>query len=102
MCVTTAVETRRRAVRLLGVLAAALLVAGALPWLTWGELTIRLLALPLFLAGLMVAGVALRVHARGRRVPSAPPVERGCDGCVCGIDGGCDTKAALDRTAATG
>ncbi len=97
---TTAVEARRRAVRMLGILAAALLVAGLLPWVTWGALQIRLLALPMVLAGLVVAGAALRVRAAGRRVPSAPPVERGCDGCACGIERGCDTKAALDGSSA--
>lgn len=89
-------------VRLLGVLAAALLLAGLLPWVTWGELTIRLLALPLLLAGLVVAGSALRVRAAGRRTPSAPPVERGCEGCACGIADSCDTKAVLDRSSAAG
>lgn len=96
---TTAGAARRRVVRLLGILAAALLLAGLLPWVTWGELTVRLFALPMLLAGLMVAGAAVRVRAVGRRVPSAPPVERGCEGCVCGLESGCDTKAALDRTA---
>jgi len=100
--VTKAAEARRRAVLLLGALAAALLVAGLLPWVTGGDLTIRLMALPMFLAGLLVTGVALRVHAAGKRVPSAPPVERGCDGCACGQTAGCDTKAALDRSSATG
>lgn len=88
--------------RLLGALAATLLLAGLLPWVTWGELGIRLLALPMLLAGLVVAGTALRVRAAGRRVPSAPPVERGCAGCVCGLKNGCDTAAALDRSSAAG
>jgi hypothetical protein len=99
--VTKAAEARRRAVRLLGVLAAALLVAGLLPWVTGGELTIRLLALPMFLAGLMVAGAALRVRALGKVVPSAPPVERGCEGCVCGTSAGCDTASVLNKGSAT-
>ena len=90
---------RARAVRLLGFLAAALLLAGLVPWVTWGDLTIRLFALPMLLAGLLVTGTALRVRAAGRRVPSAPPVERGCEGCVCGLKTDCDTKTALDRTA---
>jgi len=89
---------------MLGLLAGALLLAGVLPWLTGGESMVRLLALPLLLAGLVVTGAALRVHAAGRRVPSAPPVERRCDGCVCGLDGGCATKAddAADRSPAAG
>lgn len=78
---------------LLGSLAGALILAGVLPWATGAELTIKLFGLPLFLAGVLVTGAAVRVHAAGKRVPSAPPVERGCDGCVCGLTGGCDTKA---------
>jgi hypothetical protein len=83
---------------MLAALAAVLLVAGVLPWATGGETIIRLMGLPLFLAGLMVLGVTLRVWYAGRRAaPSAPPVERGCDGCVCGLDGGCAAETA--RTA---
>jgi hypothetical protein len=88
-------------VRLLAAVAAVMLVAGALPWVTWGALPLRILGLPLFLAGLMVSGAALRVWSLGRRVPSAPPVERGCDGCVCGRDGGCSTAAALGESSAS-
>ena len=77
---------------ILSALAGAMLLAGVLPWVTGGESTIRFLALPLLLAGLMVLGVTLRVWVAGRRpAPSAPPVERGCDGCVCGRQGGCAT-----------
>jgi hypothetical protein len=84
-----AARVRRRAVLLLGGLAATMLLAGLLPWLTGGELTIRLFGLPLLLAGLLVAGVTLRVATVRRPAPSAPPVERRCDGCVCGTGGGC-------------
>lgn len=94
-------EARRRAVRLLGALAAALLLAGLLPWVTGGELTIRLLALPMLLAGLMVTGAALRVSAAGKKAPE-PPARLGCDGCVCGQNSGCETAGALDKTSATG
>ena len=74
----------------LGVLAAALLVAGLLPWVTAGPLPARLVALPLLLAGALVAVVAVRVRSVVPQPrPSAPPVERRCDGCVCGIAGGC-------------
>jgi hypothetical protein len=74
---------------MLSALAGAMLLAGVLPWATGAESTIRFLALPLLLAGLMVLGVTRRVWAAGRRpAPSAPPVERGCDGCVCGREGG--------------
>ena len=88
----TADRARRRAVLILSALAGAMLLAGVLPWVTGGESTIRFLALPLLLAGLMVLGVTLRVWVAGRRpAPSAPPVERGCDGCVCGRQGECAT-----------
>ncbi|CAA9276021.1 MAG: hypothetical protein AVDCRST_MAG41-3236 [uncultured Corynebacteriales bacterium] len=87
---------------ILGALAAALLVAGLLPWLTGGETTIRMLALPMFLAGLLVSGVALRVHAAGRQAPPARAAGLGCDGCMCGQQpAGCATPAALDRSAST-
>jgi hypothetical protein len=90
--VVTADRARRRAVLILSALAGAMLLAGVLPWVTGGESTIRFLALPLLLAGLMVLGVTLRVWVAGRRpAPSAPPVERGCDGCVCGRQGECAT-----------
>jgi hypothetical protein len=88
--------------QLLGALAGVLLLAGLLPWVTGGETIIRMMGLPLFLAGLMVLGATLRVWRAGRReAPSAPPVERGCDGCVCGLDGGC-TAADRPASSATG
>ncbi len=96
----TADRARQRAVLMLSALAGAMLLAGVLPWVTGGESTIRFLALPLLLAGLMVLGVTLRVWAAGRRpAPSARPVERGCDGCVCGLQGGC-TVAGQSSSAA--
>jgi hypothetical protein len=86
---------------MLGALAAALLLAGVLPWVTGGEATIRFLALPLLIAGLLVLGATLRVHAAGRTpVPSAPPVERGCDGCACGVEGGCAAAGTSQSPAA--
>jgi hypothetical protein len=86
---------------MLAALAAALLLAGGLPWVTGGEMTIRFLALPLLIAGLLVTGAALRVRAAGRKpAPSAPPVERGCDGCVCGPDGGCAGAGRSQSSAA--
>jgi hypothetical protein len=92
----TAGQARRRAVRNLGTLAGVLLLAGVLPWATGGDLVIRLLALPLLLAGLLVLGATLRVRAAGRApTPSAPPLERGCDGCACGISGGCSVPQAV-------
>jgi hypothetical protein len=86
---------------MLGALAAALVLAGVLPWVTGGDATIRFLALPLLLAGLMVLGATLRVWVAGRKpAPSAPPVERGCDGCVCGLDGGCAAAGQSQSSAA--
>ena len=86
-------QARRRAVLLVGGLAAALLLAGLLPWVTGGDSTVRMLALPMLLAGLLVAGAAVRVATVRRPAPSAPPVERTCDGCSCGA-GGCAGLAA--------
>jgi hypothetical protein len=84
---------RRRAMWRLGVLAAALLVAGGLPWVTAGPLAARLIALPLLLAGVLVSVVAVRVRpvapAPAPAAAPAPLVERRCDGCVCGVAGGC-------------
>ena len=83
-------RVRRRATVRLGVLAAVLLLAGLLPWVTAGPLSARLVALPLLLAGALLVVLTARV---GTMVPqlrrSAPPVERRCDGCVCGTTGGC-------------
>jgi hypothetical protein len=99
----TAVEARRRAVRMLGALAGALLLAGLLPWLTWGDATVRFLSLPLFLAGLLVLGSTLRVRAAGRKpAPSAAPVERGCDGCACGLEGGCAAAGQSQSSSSAG
>jgi hypothetical protein len=96
----TAGQARRRAVRNLGALAGVLLLAGVLPWVTGGETAIRLLALPLLLAGLLVLGVTLRVHAAAKApAPSAPPLERGCDGCACGISDSCAVPERSEASA---
>jgi hypothetical protein len=88
---------------MLGALAAAMLLAGLLPWVTGGEAAIRFLGVPLVLAGLMVLGAALRVHAAGRRAaPSAPPVERTCDGCACGLQAGCEAAGQQSQSASGG
>ncbi|MFL6131127.1 MAG: hypothetical protein ACJ73E_18960 [Mycobacteriales bacterium] len=87
MTVREADRVRRRAVLLVGTLAAALLLAGLLPWVTGGETTIRMLALPMLLAGLLVTGAATRIAVVRRPAPVSP-VERRCDGCTCGA-GGC-------------
>jgi hypothetical protein len=97
----TADRARRRAVLMLSALAGVMLLAGVLPWVTGGDSTVRFLALPLLLAGLMVLGATLRVWAAGRRpVSPAPPVGRGCDGCVCGLQGGCTVAGQSPSSAA--
>jgi hypothetical protein len=96
----TAGQARRRAVRMLGALAGVLLLAGVLPWVTGGETAIRLLALPLLLMGLVVLGAALRV--RTAPAPSAPPLERGCDGCACGIADSCAVPERSQASPAAG
>jgi hypothetical protein len=94
----TSTQSRRAAARL-GVLGVALLVAGALPWLTGGALAARLIALPLLLAGAAVAGATVRiltlpkVSAAPAAYP-APVTAAGCDGCTCGEDG---CQAAADN-----
>ncbi len=94
-------RVRRRALLLVGTLAGVLVLAGLLPWVTGGDSTIRFLALPLLLAGLMVTGLAIR-FAVARRPTPVTPVERGCDGCVCGLSaGGCTTDATTATTATT-
>jgi hypothetical protein len=86
---------------MLGTLAGVLLLAGVLPWVTGGETAVRLLALPFVLAGLLVLGATLRVRAAAR-TPSAPPVERGCDGCACGVSGGCAVPERSQASPAAG
>jgi uncharacterized membrane protein YccC len=89
-------RVRRRALRLVGTLAGVLVLAGVLPWVTGADSTIRFLALPLLLAGLMATGLAIRFAKVRRARPMTPvtPVERGCDGCACGLSkDGCGTAA---------
>jgi hypothetical protein len=84
---------------MLGALAGVLLLAGVLPGVTGGEWVIRLLALPLVLAGLLALGATLRVRAAGAVTPSAAPVERGCDGCACGISSTCAVPERSEASA---
>lgn len=89
-------RVRKRALLLVGTLAGVLVLAGLLPWVTGADPTIRFLALPLLLAGLMVTGLAVRFAKVRRERPMTPvtPVERGCEGCVCGLSkDGCATTA---------
>ena len=91
-------EVPRRALAQVGGLAALLLLAGTLPWLGGGSLTIRLIGLPLLLAGLVIGGVVglvayrLRQAAELARRPSASAGSGGsggCGGCACGSGGCC-------------
>jgi hypothetical protein len=91
-------RVRRRLVLVVGTLAGLLVLAGVLPWVTGGDSTIRFLALPMLLAGLMVSGAAIRI-ATVRRPTPVTPVERTCDGCCCG-GGGCGVLG--ERKAGTG
>ena len=102
MAVTDAGRARRRATVRLAVLAAVLLLAGLLPWLTAGPAAARLVALPLLLAGVLVAVAAVRVRTALVARPSAPPVERRCDGCVCGTSGGCAALSGGPGASAAG
>ena len=84
---------------MLGALAAALLLAGAAALGDRRRVDDPVPGVPLLLAGLMVLGATLRVRAAGRTpAPSAPPVERGCDGCVCGLQGGCAAAGQQSRS----
>ena len=95
MTVDLATVRRRVAVRL-GLLGIVILLAGLLPWITWGALTTRLVALPLVLAGLACAGLAGRSWAVARPAAAAVGSDRsdrsdrpaGCGKCTCG-GGGC-------------
>jgi hypothetical protein len=74
--VTTTRQERRFAAAALGLLAAALLVAGTLPWATGGPLPARLIALPLLLLGALAGLTAARLPAGrlpSRPAPSHPP-----------------------------
>jgi hypothetical protein len=51
----------------LAALAALLLVAGALPWLTAGPLPARLIALPLLAAGVLAAAATVLQASRASR-----------------------------------
>lgn len=86
-----ALDVRRRAMARVGVLAALLIVAGALPWLGGGSLAVRLIGLPLLVAGLLVGLLGYRMRHAPLRVPYPGAAEGtgGCGGCACGADGCC-------------
>ena len=66
----TTTRERRWAAVALALLAAALLLAGGLPWVTGGTLPVRLIALPLLLVGGLAAVTAARLPAA--RLPHRP------------------------------
>jgi hypothetical protein len=72
----TTTRERRWAAGTLGLLAAALLVAGGLPWVTGGTWPVRLIALPLLLVGGFAAVTAARLPSMRLPHRSAPPVRR--------------------------
>jgi hypothetical protein len=83
----TSARDRRLAAGMLGVLAAALLVAGSLPWAGSGPLAVRLIALPLLLLGALAAVVAARLPTMAsplRRTASPAARPLGCANCACG------------------
>lgn len=84
----------RRAVARVGLLAALLIVAGALPWLGGAPLAVRLVSSPLLAAGVLVGYLATRMRQVRLPVPARPSRQprrtAGCQGCACGA-GGCAT-----------
>jgi hypothetical protein len=70
----TTTRERRSAAIALGLLATTLLVAGALPWVTGGTLTVRLIAAPLLLLGALAALTAARLPTGP--LPSRPAPAR--------------------------
>lgn len=77
-------------------LAAVLVVAGALPWLTGGPTAARLLGLPFILLGVLAAYATTRITQLAQRPAPAPAgPSGGCDSCVCG--GGACGRAPGDQ-----
>src|SRR6266511_4442261 len=83
---------------MLGALAALLVLAGVLPWLTGGSGAARGFATPLLLVGLFAWYAALRAVRAEPAAPPRPATGRdagpagGCGGCRCGA-GGCQGAA---------
>jgi hypothetical protein len=93
-------RVRRTASVRLGILAALLLLAGALPWATAGPLPTRLIAAPLLLAGVLmaIATVGLRrTPVTRRNTAGTPPAA--CGACSCGgqTESGCAENLGLSR-----
>jgi hypothetical protein len=91
----TTVRAGRRAVLRLGALTALFLLAGMLPWLTAGPLPTRLIALPLLLAGALMAVATARLRTSPlphRRTAAARPAT--CAACSCSTAGVCEAAPA--------
>jgi hypothetical protein len=85
---STSPRTTRGPLFVLGALAALLIAAGALPWLTGGTGLARAFGTPLAAVGLVAAFAVLRAV---RPAPAAVPARAGqCASCTCGA-GGCAT-----------
>ena len=91
----TPTRARRAATLRLGALTALLLLAGALPWLSAGPLSTRLIALPLLATGALMAVATARLHAIPLRRPtSSADRPAGCATCSCGGAAGCAPESA--------
>jgi len=91
----TTTRARRAATLRLGALTALLLLAGALPWLSAGPLSTRLIALPLLATGALMAVATARLQATPLRRPtSSGGRQAGCSACSCGGAGGCAPEPA--------
>ncbi|MGI8868847.1 MAG: hypothetical protein ACR2F6_08375 [Mycobacteriales bacterium] len=91
----------------LAALAALLLAAGLLPWVSGTPLALRLLSLPFLLAGVILGAAAarmpaVRAHLRGERpIKDWPLLEPGCGapgGCRCGAAPGASSCDRPERS----
>ncbi len=88
----TSVSVRPRAALRLGTLAALLLCAGALPWITAGPLATRLIALPLLLTGALMAVATVRLRSTPlprRRTAAERPAACVTCACACATSAEC-------------
>lgn len=89
---------RRRAIARVGLMAALLVVAGVLPWVSGGPLSVRLLALPLLAAGVFLGAAAFRLHRTLPPMPDAASADTrpaACAGCACGASGGSASGSSM-------
>jgi hypothetical protein len=74
---------RRSATIAFGLLAAVLLAAGVLPWMSGGSMAIRLIGVPLLLLGLLAAVTAVRLPSVAIPRRPAPPARPPHDCAAC-------------------